>query len=314
MNVFDCHVNRAPLAGRVARIAYHPGRFLNASLDKASEANERNGLVLALADGRSLAVVQIAGLVARRIVCFVREGARLETGERFGLIRFGSRLDVYLPDGVAPLVCPGQAAVAGETVIADLAATEPPRTGRGALMPALRPPPESLPLRAARAEPRHHPRALRRPDRAPLHLRRASSSSPPSLIIFAALLDGVDGLLARRLNAASRFGAELELARRTSSTSASRPALLVYWLALAEAPDAAWTARAGLRRLRLPPARPLQLQPRRAGRRPSRTSSASPPPPARSSACCPPTSPSPASTTPVRHPWLVAPGSASSAC
>ena len=74
-------------------------------------------------------MVQIAGLVARRIVCFVREGARLETGERFGLIRFGSRLDVYLPDGVAPLVCPGQAAIAGETVIADLAATEPPRTG-----------------------------------------------------------------------------------------------------------------------------------------------------------------------------------------
>ena len=129
MNVFDCHVNRAPLAGTVARIAYHPGRFLNASLDKASEANERNGVVLDLACGRSLAVVQIAGLVARRIVCFVREGARLETGQRFGLIRFGSRLDVYLPDGIAPLVCPGQATIAGETVIADLAAAEPPREG-----------------------------------------------------------------------------------------------------------------------------------------------------------------------------------------
>jgi phosphatidylserine decarboxylase len=129
MNVFDCHVNRAPVGGRVERVAYHPGRFLNAALDKASEANERNGLVIELDGGRSLAVVQIAGLVARRIVCFVREGARLETGERFGLIRFGSRLDVYLPDGTAPLVCPGQAAIAGETVIADLAATEAPRTG-----------------------------------------------------------------------------------------------------------------------------------------------------------------------------------------
>ncbi len=129
MSVFDCHVNRTPLAGRVTRIAYHPGRFMSASLDKASEANERNGLVIELADGRSLVVVQIAGLVARRIVCFVKEGARLETGQRFGLIRFGSRLDVYLPDGVAPLVCTGQAAVAGETVIADLTASEAPRVG-----------------------------------------------------------------------------------------------------------------------------------------------------------------------------------------
>jgi len=129
MNVFDCHVNRAPIEGRVARVAYHPGRFLNASLDKASDENERNGLVIALADGRTLGVVQIAGLVARRIVCFVGEGATLVTGERFGLIRFGSRLDVYLPDGVAPLVCEGQAMIAGETVLADLAASEPARTG-----------------------------------------------------------------------------------------------------------------------------------------------------------------------------------------
>lgn len=129
MNVFDCHVNRTPLAGTVTRVAYHPGRFLNASLDKASEANERNGLVIALADGRTLAVVQIAGLVARRIVCFVTEGAVLATGQRFGLIRFGSRLDVYLPDGVAPLVCVGQRAVAGETVIADLTSPEPARAG-----------------------------------------------------------------------------------------------------------------------------------------------------------------------------------------
>ena len=129
MNVFDCHVNRAPIAGRVARVAYHPGKFLNAALDKASEDNERNGVVLALDDGRSLGVVQIAGLVARRIVCFVAEGDRLRTGERFGLIRFGSRLDVYLPAGVAPLVAVGQAAVAGETVIADLASDEAARSG-----------------------------------------------------------------------------------------------------------------------------------------------------------------------------------------
>ena len=129
MNVFDCHVNRAPAGGRVLRVAYHPGKFLNEALDKASEDNERNGLVIALPDGRELGVVQIAGLVARRIVCFVGEGAALRTGERFGLIRFGSRLDVYLPEGVAPLCCVGQAAIAGETVIADLASAEPARTG-----------------------------------------------------------------------------------------------------------------------------------------------------------------------------------------
>jgi phosphatidylserine decarboxylase len=129
MNVFDCHVNRAPLGGRVGRVAYHPGKFFNASLDKASVDNERNGVLLELDDGRSLAVVQIAGLVARRIRCFVAEGDRLRTGERFGLIRFGSRLDVYLPEGVAPLVALGQAAVAGETVLADLASAEPARAG-----------------------------------------------------------------------------------------------------------------------------------------------------------------------------------------
>jgi phosphatidylserine decarboxylase len=129
MTVFDCHVNRSPASGRVSRVAYHPGKFLNASLDKASEDNERNGIVLDLADGRRLAVVQIAGLVARRIVCFVAEGAILRAGERFGLIRFGSRLDVYLPDGVASLVSPGQIMVAGETVLADLASREAPRQG-----------------------------------------------------------------------------------------------------------------------------------------------------------------------------------------
>lgn len=121
MNVFDVHVNRAPAAGRVTRIAYTPGKFLNADLDKASEDNERNGLVLATAYGE-IGVVQIAGLVARRIVCFVREQDELGAGKRFGLIRFGSRVDHYLPAGATPLVGVGQRAVAGETVIADLAA------------------------------------------------------------------------------------------------------------------------------------------------------------------------------------------------
>ena len=98
MSVFNCHVNRAPIAGEITQIAYRPGKFFNASLDKASADNERNSLCIQMDDGRQIAVVQIAGLVARRIVCFVAKGDKIATGERFGLIRFGSRLDVYLPD------------------------------------------------------------------------------------------------------------------------------------------------------------------------------------------------------------------------
>ena len=127
MNVFNCHVNRAPIAGEIAAVAYRPGKFLNASLDKASEDNERNSVCIQMNDGRQIAVVQIAGLVARRIVCFVEKGRTLGTGERFGLIRFGSRLDVYLPDGVQPLVSVGQSMIAGETVLADLISDEPAR-------------------------------------------------------------------------------------------------------------------------------------------------------------------------------------------
>lgn len=124
MSVFNCHVNRSPVAGEVVSVAYRPGKFFNASLDKASADNERNSLRIRMEDGRELAVVQIAGLVARRIVCFVKPQDRLQAGDRFGLIRFGSRLDVYLPEGVTPLVSLGQTMVAGETVIADLISTE----------------------------------------------------------------------------------------------------------------------------------------------------------------------------------------------
>ncbi|TVR84025.1 MAG: phosphatidylserine decarboxylase [Rhodospirillales bacterium] len=129
MNVFDVHVNRIPADGTVTRLAYRPGRFVNASLDKASEDNERQGIAIALADGRALGVVQIAGLVARRILCDLAEGEHVKAGDRFGMIRFGSRVDVYLPPGVAPLVAEGQRCVGGETVIADLQGTEPPRQG-----------------------------------------------------------------------------------------------------------------------------------------------------------------------------------------
>jgi len=124
MSVFNCHVNRVPAAGRITRVAYRPGKFLNASLDKASADNERNGLAIDLPDGRRYGVVQIAGLVARRILCWVGEGQEMASGERFGLIRFGSRLDIYLPAGATPLVAIGQTMVAGETVIADPGAGE----------------------------------------------------------------------------------------------------------------------------------------------------------------------------------------------
>lgn len=129
MNVFNCHVNRAPIAGTVRRITYHKGQFLNASFDKASELNERNSLMIETPAGVRIGVVQIAGLVARRIVCFVKVGDSIDIGHRFGLIRFGSRLDVYLPEGVSPLVSVGQTAVAGETILADLNAPDAIRPG-----------------------------------------------------------------------------------------------------------------------------------------------------------------------------------------
>jgi phosphatidylserine decarboxylase len=129
MSVFNCHVNRSPAAGRIDRIAYRPGTFVNAELDKASEDNERNSLVISTPNGR-IGVIQIAGLVARRIVSFVREGQAIAAGERFGLIRFGSRLDVYLPEGTKALVSEGQTAVAGETILADFRLADDGRTFR----------------------------------------------------------------------------------------------------------------------------------------------------------------------------------------
>ena len=121
MNVFDVHINRAPAAAKIKKITYVPGLFLNADLDKASLDNERQAFTLEMSNGTALGVVQIAGLVARRIVKFVSDGDALKAGQRFGLIRFGSRVDVFLPVGAAVLVGVGQRAVAGETVLADLA-------------------------------------------------------------------------------------------------------------------------------------------------------------------------------------------------
>jgi phosphatidylserine decarboxylase len=129
MSVFDVHVNRAPATGQIERIVYRPGKFINADLDKASEENERNGIVIRTSGGR-IGIVQIAGLLARRIVCFVRDGQNVSAGDRVGLIRFGSRVDIYLPDGARLLVAEGQTAIAGETLIADLTGTQGPEAFR----------------------------------------------------------------------------------------------------------------------------------------------------------------------------------------
>ena len=120
LSVLDVHVNRVPVDGTITRIAYRHGKFLNASVDKASEENERNALAIRLPDGREMAVVQIAGLIARRILCDVRQGDAVRAGDRFGIIRFGSRTDLYLPEGTEPLVAVGQNMIGGETVVAQL--------------------------------------------------------------------------------------------------------------------------------------------------------------------------------------------------
>jgi phosphatidylserine decarboxylase len=120
LSVLNVHVNRVPADGTVTRIAYRHGKTVNAALDKASEVNERNAVAIRLPDGREIAVVQIAGLIARRIVCSLHEGDTAIAGARFGIIRFGSRTDLYLPEGVRPLVVEGQTMIGGETVIADL--------------------------------------------------------------------------------------------------------------------------------------------------------------------------------------------------
>lgn len=129
LSVLDVHVNRSPLSGKVLRKVYKPGKFLNADLDKASEENERCSLLMETDEGMKFCVVQIAGLIARRIVNQAEEGSSFAAGSRFGIIRFGSRVDVYIPHGIAPLVCVGQRAVGGETVLADIENKEAARKG-----------------------------------------------------------------------------------------------------------------------------------------------------------------------------------------
>lgn len=125
MNVFDVHVNRAPVAGKVIATSYHDGAFLNASLDKASEKNERQNMIIEMASGQQIGVVQIAGLIARRIILETAMGDQVNAGQQFGIIRFGSRVDVWLPAAASVQVLPGQKMIAGETILADLSSKVP---------------------------------------------------------------------------------------------------------------------------------------------------------------------------------------------
>ncbi len=128
LNVFDVHVQRVPADGEIKKVVYHPGKFLNAELDKASVDNERSSVLMKMSEGgATIAFVQIAGLVARRIICKLSAGQQVKAGELYGLIRFGSRVDIYLPEGVHPMVSVGQRMIGGETIIADIKSTEAAR-------------------------------------------------------------------------------------------------------------------------------------------------------------------------------------------
>lgn len=129
LSAFDVHIQRIPVDGAIVKIDYRPGKFVNASLDKASEDNERNAVLLKMDGGKYVGFVQIAGLIARRILCDLKEGDTVVTGARYGLIRFGSRVDVYLPAGVNPRICEGQRVIGGETVLADTRSRERARKG-----------------------------------------------------------------------------------------------------------------------------------------------------------------------------------------
>ncbi len=120
LNIFNVHVNRIPADGKIVALHYHPGKFFNASLDKASVHNERQSVLMETKDGEQIAFVQIAGLIARRIVCDLEEENLVKSGQRFGIIRFGSRVDVYLPTHVSPMVTEGMTCIGGETILADL--------------------------------------------------------------------------------------------------------------------------------------------------------------------------------------------------
>ncbi len=252
MNVFNVHINRSPTAGRITRIAYRAGAFLNASLDKASEDNERQSFLMSTLDGRQLVFVQIAGLVARRIVRWVEEGHSVSAGERVGMIRFGSRVDVYLDPDMTPAVSVGQTMIGGETVIANArpkgergaaqsGKTRPDqadeRSDRANPVPRgvrIRPIPDPQPV-AERTDPY---RAVRRPDGDPSALQGQWEQAVIAITV-AGVFDALDGRMARLLKGTSKFGAELDSLSDVISFGVA-PALVMYLWALRDLKGAGW--------------------------------------------------------------------------
>ena len=232
-------MNRIPIGGRIVGTAYRPGRFLNASLDKASEHNERQSFHLETADGRSFGVVQIAGLVARRIRCDLRADQAVRAGERFGIIRFGSRVDVYLPDGVVPLVAAGQTTIAGETVIADLRAPGRPARGRGALM--FRPRQRRLRgLSFNRMLPNMLTMLALCAGLTALRYGLEGKWQPAIVaLVFAAIFDALDGRIARLLQGTSKFGAELDSLSDFIAFGVA-PAVILYLWTMQTAGPVGW--------------------------------------------------------------------------
>eukprot|EP01037_Dinobryon_pediforme_P015385 gene15385-15526_t len=234
LNVFDVHINRIPISGRIRKAIYHPGKFFNASLDKASEFNERNTLVIDLQNGGDLAVVQIAGLIARRIRCDVTREDAVITGSQYGIIRFGSRTDIYLPIGAAPLVIEGQRVLGGETVIADLESNEMARHGTHLKNQRLKVLSISavIPNIATLLALCSGMTAIR------MAMLEKWELAVVALLV-AAFLDGMDGRLARLLGSTSRFGAELDSFSDLISFGAA-PAIVMYMKGLHKWGETGW--------------------------------------------------------------------------
>ena len=239
MNVFNVHVNRIPIGGRIVKTAYRPGKFLNASLDKASEHNERQSFHMETADGRSFGVVQIAGLVARRIRCDLRADQEVRAGERFGIIRFGSRVDVYLPDGVVPLVAAGQTDDRRRN--GDRRSSRPgrPAHGRGALM--FRPRQRRLRgLSFNRMLPNMLTMLALCAGLTALRYGLEGKWQPAIVsLVFAAIFDALDGRIARLLQGTSKFGAELDSLSDFIAFGVA-PAVILYLWTMQTAGPVGW--------------------------------------------------------------------------
>ncbi len=254
MNVFSVHINRSPVRGKIDKVVHRPGKFLNAELDKASTENERNSVLIESPHGK-VGVVQIAGLVARRIVCWSNQDDELSVGERFGLIRFGSRVDVYLPSDATVRVAVGQTAIAGETVLADYG-TERANPWYGSHKPMETPFPPFEPN--GRVDASRGPKLSQIPLRIVVPnvitvlaicagltgIRLAFENRfelAVAMVLLAAFLDGIDGRIARMIKGSSKFGAQMDSLADIVNFGVA-PALVLYAFMLDQARSFGWIA------------------------------------------------------------------------